>query len=283
MSAVRDGTETETGVRIQLGYELVYECPSPTPMVLMLKIHDSHAADIVVPDHMVTTPGVPLEFFQDEFGNCCSRLIAPPGQIRITTDALVTASGQPEPVALWAQQTPVELLPDDTLRFLRGSRYCETDRLTDIAWQLFAHTPPGWARVQAIVDYVHRHLTFGYQFARATRTAWEAHQERVGVCRDFAHLAVALCRCMNIPARYCTGYLGDIGVPRCDAPMDFSGWFEAYLDGVWYTFDARHNMPRIGRVLIARGRDAADVAISTSFGQMVLRHFCVRTDEVPGS
>ncbi len=179
-----------------------------------------------------------------------------------------------------AAQFSVENLPEESLVYLLGSRYCDTDNLSQIAWQLFGHTTPGWPRVQAVCDFVHRHLQFGYQFARATRTASEAYHERQGVCRDFAHLAVTLCRCLNIPARYCTGYLGDIGVPPVDAPMDFSGWFEAYVGGTWYTFDARHNVPRIGRVLIARGRDAADVAISMTFGPTTLTQFKVWTDQV---
>jgi transglutaminase-like putative cysteine protease len=136
--------------------------------------------------------------------------------------------------------------------------------------------------VQAVCDFVHRHITFGYPFARPTRTASEAFSERQGVCRDFAHLAITLCRCLNIPARYCTGYLGDIRVPPDDSPMDFAGWFEAYLGGNWYTFDARNNTPRIGHVLIARGRDAADVAISLTFGPNVLEGFRVRAYELPG-
>jgi transglutaminase-like putative cysteine protease len=247
-------------------------------MILMLNIHFSHASDIVVPDRVVTEPSLPVTAYRDSFGNWCSRILAPAGETCIYTDALV--NGSADIVAPWAQQTPVNLLPDDTLAFLLGSRYCETDRLTATAWQLFGNAPTGWGRVQAICDFVHNHLTFGYQHARATRTAWEAYQERVGVCRDFAHLAVTFCRCMNIPARYCTGYLGDIGVPASDAPMDFSGWFEAYLEGRWYTFDARHNTPRFGRVLIAYGRDAADVAISTTFGPNTLKRFKVRTDEV---
>ena len=159
------------------------------------------------------------------------------------------------------------------------SRYCEIDLLADTAWKLFGQTPPGWARVQAIVDFTHRHLTFGYPQAKSTRTAFQAFQEKVGVCRDFAHLAIAFCRCMNIPARYCNGYLGDIGVPPDPAPMDFNAWFEAYLGGRWHVFDARHNTPRIGRILIARGMDAADVAMITSFGSHVLRKFEVTTDE----
>jgi transglutaminase-like putative cysteine protease len=267
-------------MQIRLGYELVYDCPQPTPMILMLNIHQDHRAEIVVPDRMITSPAVAQHGYIDSFGNWCTRIVAPAGQIKIATSALVNTSPEPDIVAPWAQQTPVDQLPDDTLLYLIGSRYCETDRLSEIAWQNFGNTAPGWARVQAICDHVHGHLTFGYQHARSTRTAWEAYHERVGVCRDFAHLALTFCRCMNIPARYCTGYLGDIGVPPVDAPMDFSGWFEAYLDGRWYTFDARHNVPRIGRIVIARGRDAADVAISTAFGASRLSSFKVHTDEV---
>ena len=277
------GTVTTTErmkVKIRIGYELVYECPQPTFMVLMLNVHDSRVPDLVAPDDIVTTPRVPLAVYRDGFGNRCTRIVAPAGEIRIGTDTVIRDSGLPEPVARTARQTPVEELPDDTLVYLLASRYCETDRLMETAWSLFAHTAPGWARVEAICQYVHERVTFGYGFARPTKTAFDAHEERRGVCRDFAHLAVTFCRCMNIPARYCTGYLGDIGVPVSDAPMDFSGWFEAFLDGRWYAFDARHNMPRIGRILIARGRDAADVAISTTFGPNRLVGFSVRTDEV---
>jgi transglutaminase-like putative cysteine protease len=264
-------------MQIRVGYDLTYDCSQATPMNLMLNIHFS---DIVVPDHLFTDPPLPIQAYRDSFGNLCSRIVAPAGSTRLFTDALINDSGAPDIVVPAATQTPVELLPEDTIVFLLASRYCETDRLSPIAWQLFANAPAGWARVQAICDFVHNKIAFGYEHARSTRTAWEAYQERVGVCRDFAHLAIALCRCMNIPARYCTGYLGDIGVPPVNAPMDFSGWFEAYLGDRWYTFDARHNAPRIGRVLIARGRDAADVAISTTFGPNVLRSFKVRTEEV---
>jgi transglutaminase-like putative cysteine protease len=202
------------------------------------------------------------------------------GRIRLSATGIVNYSGEQDKIASGAQQHPVEDLPNEALVFLLGSRYCETDRLSEIAWSLFGKTPLGWSRVQAICDYVHQHLAFGYEHARATRTAWEAYWGRTGVCRDYAHLAVAFCRCMNIPARYCTGYLGDIGVPISDAPMDFSAWFEAYLEGAWYTFDARHNIPRMGRVLIARGRDAADAAISTAFGPNTLSSFTVVTAEI---
>jgi transglutaminase-like putative cysteine protease len=229
---------------------------------------------------MLTEPWVPLALYRDGFGNWCTRLVAPAGQLRISSDAIINDRGVPEPVVPKAQLNSVETLPEETLVYLLGSRYCDTDHLSTIAWGLFGTTPAGWPRVQAVCDFVHQHLKFGYQFARATRTASEAYNERQGVCRDFAHLAITLCRCLNIPARYCTGYLGDIGVPPVDAPMDFSGWFEAYVGGTWYTFDARHNTPRIGRVLIARGRDAADVAISMTFGPTTLTGFKVWTDEV---
>ena len=267
-------------MRIRLGYELVYQSAQPTPMILNLNVHYTRAADLIRADHMLTDPWVPLTLYRDGFGNWCTRLVAPAGQIRITSDAVINDRGVPDPVVPNAQLNSVETLPEETLVYLLGSRYCDTDNLSTIAWGLFGTTTAGWPRVQAVCDFVHKHLTFGYQFARATRTASEAYKERQGVCRDFAHLAVTLCRCLNIPARYCTGYLGDIGVPPVDAPMDFSGWFEAYVGGTWYTFDARHNVPRIGRVLIARGRDAADVAISMSFGPTTLAGFKVWTDEI---
>ena len=269
-------------MKIRIGYDLVYACPQPTPMILTLSVHFTRVADLIKPDHMLTEPPVPLSAYRDSYGNWCSRIVAPEGLLRLSSDALVRDSGQTDPVAWGARQTPVQELPDDTLLFLLGSRYCETDRLTEVAWQLFDQGPTGWGRVQAICDFVHHHITFGYQHARHTKTAWEAFQEKTGVCRDYAHLAIAFCRCMNIPARYCTGYLGDIGMPPPYGPMDFAGWFEAYLDGQWYTFDARNNTPRIGRVLIARGRDAADVAISSTFGPNELKSFVVRTEEVIG-
>src|ERR1700744_5525951 len=249
-------------------------------MILNLHVHYTRAGDLLHADMMTTDPWVPLSMYRDGFGNWCTRLVAPPGPIRISADAVIHDRGVPEPVIPGARQAGVENLPEETLVYLLGSRYCDTDRLSDIAWAQFGRTAPGWPRVQAICDFVHQHLTFGYPFARATRTAFDAFQERKGVCRDFAHLAITLCRCMNIPARYCTGYLGDIGVPPVDAPMDFSGWFEAFLGGRWYTFDARHNVPRIGRILIGHGRDAADVPIAYTFGPNKLTGFTVWTDEV---
>jgi transglutaminase-like putative cysteine protease len=266
---------------IRAGFEIVYECPAPTPLLSLLSVHPSRRGDLETPDDLMVN-GQPIERqFLDRYGNLCGRTVAPPGRLVLTSDFTIEDSGRADETAPWARQLAIEDLPDDVLIHLRGSRYCETDRMSDLAWRLFGPVEPGWERVQAIVDYAHNQLSFGYQHARATRTAVEAHEEGRGVCRDYAHLAITLCRAMNIPARYCTGYLGDIGVPVMDAPMDFSAWFEVYLEGGWYTFDARHNTPRIGRILIARGQDAADVAITHSFGMAQLVSFLVTTDEVP--
>jgi len=267
-------------MQIRVGYELSYELPQHTPMILTLNVHHSRVSDLVRPDHMVTMPAVPTAGYRDGFGNWCTRLVAPAGTFRVTSDATVNDTGALDPVDLSAVQHVVQQLPEETLVFLLGSRYCETDKMSQIAWDMFSKAPFGWARVQAICDFVHQHIQFGYQFASSTKTAWEVFNERKGVCRDFAHLAITLCRCMNIPARYCTGYLGDIGRAPDPSPMDFAGWFEAYLGGAWHTFDPRNNVPRIGRVLIARGRDAADVAITTTFGPNTLKTFRVWTDEV---
>ncbi|HEY3596253.1 MAG TPA: transglutaminase family protein [Paraburkholderia sp.] len=262
-------------MKLRVGYELVYECAQPTPMLLMLNTHYSRVQDVLSADLLAVDPKVPITQYRDGFGNLCSRIVAPQGQISLSTTALLNISDQPEAQEPFGYQHSVETLPDECLVFLLGSRYCETDLLSDIAWQLFSGSPPGRDRVQAICDYVHRHITFGYDFARPTKTAFQAWQERKGVCRDFAHLAVALCRAMNIPARYCTGYISDVGVPPPWSAMDFAAWFEAYVGGCWQTFDPRNNVPRIGRVLMARGRDAADVAISNTFGATKLVRFDV--------
>ena len=267
-------------MQIQVGYELIYDFPQPTPLILALNVHYSRASDMVIPDHMRLQPSVPINSYRDGFGNWCNRLVAPAGRVTISAKGVVSDNGLPDPAWNDGVQHPVQALPEDTLVFLLGSRYCETDRLSDIAWNLFSSTPLGWPRVQAICDFVHNHIAFGYEHASPKKTAFDAFNERRGVCRDFAHLAIALCRCMNIPARYCTGYLGDIGLPPPYAPMDFAGWFEAYLGSSWHTFDARNNTPRIGRILMARGRDAADVAISTAFGENTLTSFKVWTDQV---
>lgn len=267
-------------MQIRLGYEFRYFFPRPASMILTLHVHQSRVADLVYPDHMLTDPMVQLRGYQDGFGNWCTRLSAPAGNLRIWADTIINDSGLADRVAPGAYQLSPDALPDDTLVYLLGSRYCETDQLSDTAWRMFGNGPTGWERVQGICDFVHDHMTFGYEYSNSTKSALGAYNERCGVCRDFAHLAITLCRCMNIPARYCTGYLGDIDVPASDAPMDFAAWMEVYLDGGWYTFDPRNNAARVGRVLVARGRDAADVALNTTFGENTLESFFVHTDEV---
>lgn len=267
-------------MQFRIGYELIYSFPQPTPMILVVNVHHSRAADMVEPDILTTEPSVPIAGYHDAFGNWCNRLIAPAGRLRLTTDAIIRDNGQPDESMLAAGQDFVQDLPKDTLVFLLGSRYCETDLLSQAAWQLFGGTAPGHARVQAICDFVHNHIAFNYQNARSTRSAAQAFEERTGVCRDFAHLAVAFCRCMNIPARYCTGYLSDAGTPPPYGVGDFAAWFEAWIGGRWHMFDPRNNVPRMGRILMARGRDASDVAIATTFGPNFLESFRVWTDEI---
>jgi len=264
---------------IRFGYEIVINCWSSTPIVTELSIEDKRHPDVRVPEVFFTDPDVENSTYRDVFGNLCRRFIAPPGNLMIRSDCVIEDSGEVDVISPDVEQTQVSSLPDDTLLYLMGSRYCETDRLSQIAWNLFGHTTPGWARVQAICDFANQRIAFDYQNARATRTAYEAYEDQTGVCRDFAHLAIALCRCMNIPARYVNGYLGDIGVPIRD-PMDFSAWMEVYLGDRWWTFDPRNNIPRIGRIALARGRDAADVAMLTSFGSHILNRFTVWTFEV---
>lgn len=266
-------------MQIRVGYELVFDCPAPTPMLFSLFIHPSRLGSVLQPDDLRTDPYLAIEDFADPFGNRCGRGMLPAGQVRLSSTALVEDDGQPDIVNWNARQHPVMELPIGTLIFLRGSRYCETDRLVDIAWSMFESAPEGWGRVQAICNWVNWNVTYGYEHAAPTRTAWDVYTERTGVCRDFVHLACAFCRCMNIPARYATGYLGDIGVPAMPSPMDFHAWMEVYLDDRWYTFDPRHNVPRIGRVLMARGRDAADVPMTTAFGKTTLVSFAVHTSE----
>ncbi|MER2265155.1 transglutaminase-like domain-containing protein [Methylobacterium oxalidis] len=273
-------------MRIRTGYTIAFDMFGPTPMLLLLNVRPERRRDLVTPERITFDPPVEARQHLDEFGNLRTRIVAPGGRITMSADFLIEDSGLPDAVAPEARQIPVQDLPDDVLVYLLGSRYCDTDKLSQTAWSLFGTTPEGWARVQAIVDYAHARLRFDYQQADATRSAHDGHSQQVGVCRDFAHLAITLCRCMNIPARYATGYLGDIGVPPVPDPMDFSAWFEVYLEGPegprWYTFDARHNTPRIGRIVMAFGRDATDCAITTSFGPAPLARFEVHTDEVGG-
>lgn len=270
-------------MQLRVGFELIYSFPQPTPIILLVNIHDSRTSDMVVPDRLVTEPSIPITGYRDAFGNWRNRGLAPAGRLRLSTDCVIRDNGQPDERVFTAAQDSVENLPEAILVFLLGSRYCETDRLSETAWQLFSHVAPGYPRVQAICDYVHNLITFNYQNARATRSAVEAFNERTGVCRDYAHLAIAFCRCMNIPARYCTGYLSDLGTPPPYGVGDFAAWFEAWIGGRWHTFDPRNNMPRVGRVLMARGRDACDVAIATTFGPNTLERFTVWTDENPVS
>jgi transglutaminase-like putative cysteine protease len=266
-------------VRIHTGFQIAYDCPAPAPMLLTLSVHPSRRDDLETPDWLRTDPVVDVRQYIDGFGNICSRVLAPAGRFVMSSDCVIRDSGLADDYAPDAVQIAVHNLPDEVLVYLQGSRYCETDRLSNLAWSLFGKTPLGWPRVQAICDYVHDHIHFDYGQARPTKGAYEAHAEAQGVCRDYAHLAIAFCRCMNIPARYCTGYLGDIGVPAAGV-MDFSAWFEVYLGGRWYVFDARNNTPRIGRVLIARGRDATDVPIAHTFGHADLVGFQVISDDL---
>ena len=267
-------------MRMRLGCEMVYDLPGPTPMIVLLNVHYGRVASLEYPDYLITSPAVPIVGYRDTFGNWCCRLVAPAGRFTLGTNGIIQDDGGIDPVDHHAIQHRVEDLPSEALLFLLGSRYCETDRLSDEAWRLFSGTPPGWARVQAICDFVHGHVQFGYEHSRATRTAAETYAERRGVCRDYAHLAIAFCRCMNIPARYCTGYLSDVGLPPPYPPNDFAAWMEVYLGGRWWVFDPRNNAPRIGRFLIGQGRDAADVPLVHTFGLNTLVGFRVWTDEL---
>jgi len=265
---------------IKIGYDLTFEARAYLPMNLMLYVHPSRIHDLVRPDQVHVEPYTNLVTYHDSFGNTVGRIVAPPGSVRIWGQNYIRDSGLPDAVPQYELQHNVQDLPPDTLQYLLPSRYIETDRFQDIAWNLFGHLPAGWGRVKAVVDWVHQHVTFGYQYARNTRTAMDCYHEQVGVCRDFQHLCCALHRCLNVPARYVTGYLGDIGMPYNPAPMDFSAWHQVYLGGQWWNVDGRHNVPRIGRILMAVGRDAADVALTTQFGPGTLTSFQVITEEV---
>ena len=272
-------------MRIRLGYDIQFDTPAPVAMVALLNVHPSRTHDLLEADQLQVEspqhgdmPAAPPQQFSDSFGNICTRFLAPAGSIRLHSSTIIADSGEADAYEPSAQQLAVEDLPAEVLQFLLPSRYCEVDRLQNTASELFGGVDPGWARVQAICEWVNRKVQFGYHHARSTKTAVDVYTERAGVCRDFQHLAVTFCRCMNIPARYVSGYLPDIGVPPA-GPMDFSAWFEAFLDGRWWTFDARHSERRVGRVLMVTGRDAADVAITTSFGASVLTYFAVVAEE----
>ncbi len=266
---------------IRAGFEAGFEFTGPTAVLLSPYVHPSRSSALRAADCLTVNPHVIVSEYTDVYGNRCGRTTVPTGLVLFRNEVVVEDDGLPD-VQVWdALQHQVQELPSDVLIFLLASRYCEVDsELRETAWSLFGHLPAGWPLVQAVCDYAHRHIHFDYMQARANRTALDVFRERTGVCRDYMHLAITLCRCLNIPARYCTGYLGDIGVPPSNAPMDFSAWFEVYLGGAWHTFDARNNTPRIGRVLMARGRDAADVALTTTFGINVLKSFRVWTDAI---
>ena len=264
---------------IEAGFDITFECPAPTPMILQLSIHPSRDADLLTPDRIVPDPSLPMRSYLDLFGNRVTRVEVPAGLVTFSNRFVIHDSGELDETPPDVRTTPIADLPDDALLFLVSSRYCDSDKLADFAWSQFGAIPGGTRCMQAISDFVHAKIRFNYMDARSTRAASDSMHEGIGVCRDFAHLAIALCRCMNIPARYCTGYLGDIGVPPDVNPGDFSAWGEVFLDGRWYTMDARHNHPRIGRIVMGRGRDAADVAISTAFGTANLARFEVFTYE----
>lgn len=264
---------------VRFGYDITVSVTQDTPLIFMMSVRDERRDDLRIQGAVMTTPAAPTSVYRDLFGNTCRRVVAPAGLFNLRSDCTIEGTDEPDPLKSWLRETPVADLPSGVLMYLLGSRYCETDRLSQFAWDMFGGVPPGHARVQAIVDYVHNHINFNYMNARVTRTAYEGWQEQTGVCRDFAHLAITLCRCMNIPTRYVNGYLGDIGVP-VTGPMDFAAWMECYLDGGWHTYDARNNKPRIGRIVVAYGRDAADVPLIHSFGPHVLQKFTVWTDRV---
>jgi transglutaminase-like putative cysteine protease len=270
-------------MQIRLGYSIELDISNPMAVVAILNVHPSRVKDLLEPDVVQILPEVPSEDFTDAFGNRCARFVAPQGTLRLSNSTLIEDPGEPDAIPLGARQVPIEKLPVDVIPFLLASRYCEVDELSGLAWQLFGNTPEGWPRVAAILNWVHSEVTFGYHFARPTKSAVDVSVEKQGVCRDFQHLAITLCRAMHIPARYATGYLGDIRIPPVPCPMDFSAWFEVYLEDRWWPCDARHNTPRIGRVLMATGRDAADVAITTTFGQSWLKSFQVVSYEVEDS
>jgi transglutaminase-like putative cysteine protease len=265
---------------IRYGYDIEIELSQPTTLITAMDVHSSAKSNVLSQSNFRVSSGARIQIDCDADGTLRRRLTADAGLLSLGVEGLFAATGLPDEVDWSAEAMGVSDLPVETLAYLNASRYCETDLLSDFAWSNFGSINGGWAKVQAICDFVHDRLTFSYPLARETRTAHSAMSEGVGVCRDFTHLAVTLCRCLNIPARYCNGYLGDIGVPPDPAPMDFNAWFEAFLGGRWHTFDARHNGPRIGRILIARGRDAADIPMITTFGPHRLRKFSVITEEV---
>ena len=266
-------------MRLRVGCELNYEVPHEAPLIIKVKLRDSRY-HTTVKERVELEPHVDMHEFRDEFGNYTWRLMAPQGAFRLRYDALADVPDEPDPVLPSLQKQLVQELPDDLLRYTLPSRYCQSDLFNNDAWEMFGDVSPGWEQVQAVCDWLHENISYESGSTSAT-SAYDAYDERRGVCRDFAHLGVSFCRALNIPARYVCGYLPDVGVEDPpNIPMDFHAWFQAYLEGEWRTFDARHNEPRVGRTLIAYGRDAVDAAFSTSFGATRLKRLQVWADEV---
>ncbi len=265
--------------RIRVGCELVFEPTVPTPAVLQVQPRRADDQPLLS-ERLASAPNAALEEFTDFYGNRCQRLILAAGTNTLTYDAEVEVAAGPEATNRSAVELTPDQVPPELLHFTLPSRYCLSDELGDAAWDLFRGVQPGWTRVQAICDWVHANLRFRYGSSTPRTTAADVYRQREGVCRDFAHLAVTFCRAFNIPSRYVFGYIPDIGVPPSVEPMDFCAWFEVYLEGGWWTFDARNNIPRIGRCVIGRGRDALDVAMVTTYGQVPLTGFRVWADEV---
>ena len=264
---------------IRIGFDIAYSFPQPTEIIMMLYTHPSRSSFVVKPERLTGEPALAIEDFIDVYGNRCARAFCPAGRLHLRNDAIMVDGGLPDRLTPGARQHKIQELPTDALLYLLGSRYCEIEKLSGAAWDLFGNGPTGWGRVQAICDWVHQHVTFAHASARCDRTAYDTFLDQRGVCRDYTHLAITFCRCMGIPARYATGYLGDIQVPLVP-PMDFSAWFEVFLGGEWHTFDARNNQPRVGRIMMARGRDAADAALTTTFGRHKLEKFDIWADEI---
>ncbi|MFV9504658.1 MAG: transglutaminase-like domain-containing protein [Oscillochloridaceae bacterium umkhey_bin13] len=267
-------------MHVQIGFELVLESGAPTPTVAITQACSTESQRILRPQ-LSLTPDVPLRIYNDSFGNIVWRWTAPQGMQRIYYDAIAEVSPSDDLVLPDLPGTPVDQLPDETLIYTLPSRYCPSDLVLNDAWQLFGAVPDGWRRVQAICDWAYHSISYIAGSSTGATSGYDVYQSRRGVCRDFAHLGVMFCRALSIPARYVCGYLPDINVPVNPEPMDFHAWFEAYLGGAWHTFDARHNRPRTGRVVIARGRDAVDTAILTSYGASALTGMTVWANERP--
>ncbi len=265
-------------LRVRVGCDLVYDSPAPSPMLFLVRPFERYHHTLVE-ERRTVEPDVAVDEITDAFGNTMWRLVAPVGPVRLSYDAVCDAPASADPVFADMPKTPIERLPGEVLAYIQPSRHCQSDLLIADAWELFGNVEGGWAQVQAVCDWIHTNIEYAKGSTSATSSI-DVYRERRGVCRDFAHLGVTLCRALNFPARYVCGYLPDIGVPPDPTPMDFHAWFEVYIDGAWRTFDARHNRRRTGRVLVATGRDAVDVALTTIFGASRLTSIRVWADQV---